>query len=125
MFGLSRFHHLVGYGATYYAYLYAQALSAAIWQQQFANRPLTRAAGAPHCTPEHLRLDQRRRISQVERMLWMHAGDHIRRTMLQVGSAKEPLTYVTGILGPGHLEAVNGGYKPQINSLLRELGAGL
>ena len=45
--------------------------------------------------------------------------------MLQVGSAKEPLAYVTGILGSGHLEAVDGGYKPQINSLLRELAVGL
>ena len=50
LFGLSRFYHLVGYGATYYAYLYAQALSAAIWQQQFDNGPITRAAGADRAT---------------------------------------------------------------------------
>lgn len=27
-----RFTHLVGYGATYYSYLYAQCLAARIWQ---------------------------------------------------------------------------------------------
>jgi Zn-dependent oligopeptidase len=42
---ICRFHHLVGYGATYYSYLYAQALSSAIWQQHFANGQITRSSG--------------------------------------------------------------------------------
>lgn len=29
---LTRFSHIVGYGATYYSYLFAQCLSARIWQ---------------------------------------------------------------------------------------------
>lgn len=55
-------------------------------------------------------------------LLLCGAGDHIRRTMLQVGSALEPVEYVEGILGKGHLHSVGCGHKPQIDSLLRELG---
>ena len=40
-----RFNHIVGYGASYYSYLYAQCLSANIWQQHFAADPLSRSAG--------------------------------------------------------------------------------
>ncbi|KAK9905894.1 hypothetical protein WJX75_008266 [Coccomyxa subellipsoidea] len=91
-FPQARFHHLVGYGATYYSYLYAQALSSAIWQQHFANGQITRSS-----------------------------GDHIRRTMLECGSAREPVDYVQGMLGDGHLVPVNGGFKPEISSLLKDL----
>ncbi|CAL8472167.1 g11709 [Coccomyxa elongata] len=91
-FPQARFHHLVGYGATYYSYLYAQALSSAIWQQHFANGQISRSS-----------------------------GDHIRRTMLQCGSAREPVQYVHGMLGDGHLVPVNGGFKPEISSLLKDL----
>lgn len=52
---------------------------------------------------------------------WCATGDHIRRNMLQVGSAAEPVAYVEGILGKGHLRPFNSGHKPQINSLLKEL----
>ncbi|EIE23493.1 zincin [Coccomyxa subellipsoidea C-169] len=92
-FPQARFHHLVGYGATYYSYLYAQALSSAIWQQHFANGQINRSS-----------------------------GDHIRRTMLQCGSAREPAHYVHGMLGDSHLVPVNGGFKPEISSLLKDLG---
>lgn len=50
-----------------------------------------------------------------------NAGDHIRQKMLQVGSSSEPVAYVEGILGKGHLRPVGSGHKPQINSLLKEL----
>ena len=50
-----------------------------------------------------------------------HAGDHIRQSMLQVGSASEPVAYVEGILGKGHLQRIGCGYKPRIDSLLKEL----
>lgn len=40
-----RFHHIVGYGATYYSYLYAQALSSAIWQQHFVDGNINRSSG--------------------------------------------------------------------------------
>ncbi len=55
-------------------------------------------------------------------MLVYGAGNHIRQTMLQVGSASEPVAYVEGILGQGHLQPVGCGHKPQIRSLLTELG---
>jgi hypothetical protein len=41
--------------------------------------------------------------------------------MLEVGSAREPLAYVEGLLGPGHLQSVSGGYKPRIDALLQDL----
>ena len=41
--------------------------------------------------------------------------------MLQCGSAREPVQYVHGILGDGHLVPVNGGFKPDISSLLKDL----
>ena len=41
--------------------------------------------------------------------------------MLQVGSALDPVDYVEGILGSGHLQSVRCGHKPQIKSLLKEL----
>ena len=52
----------------------------------------------------------------------VRAGDHIRQRMLQVGSASEPVKYVEGILGKGHLDPVGCGHKPQIDSLVKELG---
>lgn len=54
-------------------------------------------------------------------LLMSAAGDHIWQSMLQVGSASEPVAYVEGILGEGHLHPVGCGYKPQIHSLLMEL----
>ena len=50
---LARFGHLVGYGGTYYAYLYATALAAALWRTHFAADPLSREAGAS-ATHQHL-----------------------------------------------------------------------
>lgn len=49
------------------------------------------------------------------------AGNHIRESMLQVGSALDPVDYVEGILGAGHLQSIGCGHKPQIKSLLTEL----
>ena len=39
------FAHAAAYGAGYYTYLYAAALSAALWQRLFARDPFDRAAG--------------------------------------------------------------------------------
>lgn len=40
------FSHLVGYGGGYYAYLWARSLSAQLWQERFAEDPLSQSAGA-------------------------------------------------------------------------------
>lgn len=123
-----RFHHLVGYGATYYSYLYAQALSSAIWQQHFANGQISRSSGECYTFVQaHESRQSQGQLSEVYSLgaytnaLFHHAGDHIRRTMLQCGSAKDPVQYVHGMLGDGHLVPVNGGFKPQISSLLKDL----
>lgn len=36
----------MGYGGTYYAYLYSTALAAAMWRTHFVADPLSRMAGA-------------------------------------------------------------------------------
>lgn len=41
----SRFGHFTGYGAGYYAYLYAKMFTSAIWQRHFATDPLNRQSG--------------------------------------------------------------------------------
>ena len=43
-----RFHHFVGYGAVYFSYPYAVALSSAIWQQHFPDGRMHRASGLLH-----------------------------------------------------------------------------
>jgi len=40
-----RFGHLVGYGANYYSYLYAQSIASSLWERYFAEDPLNRDAG--------------------------------------------------------------------------------
>lgn len=43
-----RFHHIIGYGAAYFSYSYAIALSAAIWQNCFPDGQMNRASGLLH-----------------------------------------------------------------------------
>jgi intermediate peptidase len=40
-----RFSHFVGYGSKYYAYLVSKAIAAQIWNNCFANDPLSSTAG--------------------------------------------------------------------------------
>lgn len=42
----TKFQHLVGYGASYYSYLYAPCLASALWESNFVDDPLNRSAGA-------------------------------------------------------------------------------
>ena len=37
--------HLTGYGAQYYAYLYAKCTAAAVWERYFTDDPFDKAAG--------------------------------------------------------------------------------
>lgn len=41
----TQFGHLYGYGATYYSYLFDQAIASQVWKQLFANDPLNRETG--------------------------------------------------------------------------------
>lgn len=41
----SSFHHLVGYGAGYYSYIFARVLSSHLWSSLFEEAPLSRAGG--------------------------------------------------------------------------------
>ena len=51
---------MVGYGATYYSYLYAKCLAAQAWQQYMAPDPFCRSAGAhPDCPLSPLLARQR------------------------------------------------------------------
>ena len=116
-----RFTHLVGYGATYYSYLYAQCLAARIWQarRRTAAQPCTgcvawhgmallpvlrghvlllRVSSASPCLAclppelqEHLALDP----------LGGGAGSLLRRRLLEPGGALEARSMVEGLLAPG------------------------
>ena len=41
----ARISHLTVYGASYYSYVYARMLSAAVWNQHLEGRPMDREAG--------------------------------------------------------------------------------
>lgn len=41
----TNFIHLIGYGSSYYAYLYCRASAAAIWRRMFVANPLSAQAG--------------------------------------------------------------------------------
>ncbi|KAL4424571.1 hypothetical protein ABPG77_009155 [Micractinium sp. CCAP 211/92] len=76
-----RFTHLVGYGATYYSYLYAQCLAARIWQDHLADDPTSR-----------------------------EAGELLRHRLLQPGGAKEARSMVEDLLSPScHKGATSSG----------------
>lgn len=46
----SRFGHLVGYGATYYSYLFDRAIASKVWSSVFAGDPLSSNAGERYKT---------------------------------------------------------------------------
>lgn len=62
--------HLIGYGAGYYSYLYAQVFAAEVWRKLFAEEPLSREAG---------------------RLL--------RDELLRFGGAKEPRAMLRAVIG--------------------------
>eukprot|EP00884_Botryococcus_braunii_P022961 jgi/Botrbrau1/9349/Bobra.354_2s0008.2 len=83
-----RFGHLVGYGGSYYSYLYAERIAAAIWQQLFQDDPLDPSA-----------------------------GEVVRTRLLEVGGAKPPLQLVEDVLGKGYMQPTQGGWMPPLHNL--------
>ena len=65
-----RFHHLHGYGARYYSYLWSRAIAAMIWDACFKKDPFSR-----------------------------EMGEKYRREVLQYGGSRDPWNLVTNILG--------------------------
>ncbi|GAB4822253.1 hypothetical protein N2152v2_009299 [Parachlorella kessleri] len=90
---VEEFNHIVGYGASYYSYLYAQCLSANIWQQHFAADPLSRAA-----------------------------GEALRHKLLAPGGAQDAHAMVEGLLGPSMMHEQHGGWYPDAHSMLEQQG---
>ena len=95
-----RLNHLVGYGATYYSYLYAQCLAASLWERRLAPDPCGQGA-----------------------------GELLRRGLLEPGGAKEAARYVSDLFaeepgaGAGVMTAAEGGGQyPDPGALLRQLG---
>lgn len=70
------FSHLYGYGATYYSYLFDQAIASHVFQEVFASDPL----------------DRRR-------------GEKYKEEVLRYGGGKDPWTMVSRLLGDEELEA--------------------
>jgi intermediate peptidase len=80
-----RFGHFVGYGATYYSYLYADILADDIWKRHFEGDSL--AAGA---------------------------GESLRDKLLRHGGSRDPEKVIRDLLGKDSLVEVNGGFRPLI-----------
>ena len=82
-----RFGHFVGYGATYYSYLYADVLAKDMWARYFAGDSL--APGA---------------------------AEHLRDKLLKYGGSRHPETLVRGVLGRDSLVEVGGGFRPRMGN---------
>ena len=80
-----RFGHFVGYGATYYSYLYADVLADDIWKRYFEGDSL--AAGA---------------------------AESLRDKLLRHGGSRDPEKVIRDLLGKDSLIEVNGGFRPLI-----------
>ena len=65
-----RFHHLHGYGARYYSYLWSRAIAAMIWERCFKDDPFSR-----------------------------EMGEKYRREVLQYGGSRDPWKLIASILG--------------------------
>jgi intermediate peptidase len=88
-----RFGHTVGYGSSYYSYLYAKCLSAEIWHKEFTN-------------------------DKIER----EGCSILRDEMLKYGGSRDPAHIVENVLGPNTLqESFDGGVYPNSSHLLKEL----
>lgn len=90
----------MGYGATYHSYLFAQCLSASLWERHLGADPCGRAA-----------------------------GDRLRAGLLAPGGAREAAALVGGLFDPGEGEGVlvaaeGGGHYPAAGAMLRQLGLG-
>ena len=85
--------HLVGYGGTYYAYLYGTALSGAAWSA----------------------------LGLEEDPLAPRAGDAILRHMLQPGGSVDPADAFAQLLGPRALRPLGGGWAPDPEAALRDV----
>lgn len=84
--------HLVGYGAQYYAYLYAKSLAAMAWKQCLQDDPFNKAAGG-----------------------------HIRMQLFEYGSARDPQDFVHCLLGQRAIKEEAGGRIPDLRVFLDSL----
>ena len=85
--------HLVGYGGTYYAYLYGTALSGAAWSA----------------------------LGLEEDPLAPRAADAIMRHLLLPGGSADPAEAFTQLLGPHALRPLGGGWAPDPEAALRDV----
>ncbi|CBJ26455.1 Mitochondrial intermediate peptidase (N-terminal) [Ectocarpus siliculosus] len=90
----SRFGHFTGYGASYYAYLYAKMFTSAIWERHFAKDPLNSDAGE---------------------LLW--------KELLIHGGAKDPHEMLRVLLGEEQGSGGDAGLRAGVTSLLKDTGA--
>jgi Zn-dependent oligopeptidase len=88
-----RITHLVGYGGTYYAYLYGNALSGAAWAA----------------------------LGLEDDPLAPRAGGAILRHLLRPGGSVDPLQAFTQLLGPQALRPAGGGWAPDPEAALRDV----
>lgn len=118
----ARLGHIVGYGATYFSYLYAQALAARLWATRLgpaleasegwsagasAGRGLDGASGAADALPPIAA--EGRRLAEL---------------LMRPGGALPAVEHVQAVFGDdrGALERIEGGWAPNPSALLAELG---
>lgn len=96
---LLRFQHLVTYGGMYYCYLFAQCISASVWERELRSNFLTETT--------------------------MGEQNSLFQRLLEPGGAKEPIEYVSGLWEHSInslMTSGSGGCYPNNLSLLRYLG---
>jgi len=88
-----RLFHLVGYGSTYYSYLYGSSLSGAAWDElDMEAAPLSR-----------------------------QAGDRLWAKWLRKGGAADPSSAVKSLLGEDALQRHGGGWMPSLHATLLDV----
>ncbi|KAJ2517209.1 Mitochondrial intermediate peptidase [Coemansia sp. RSA 1939] len=84
----SRFTHLVGYGASYYAYLFDRVLAGQIWDRVFmGNKSLVQSGGSGgQCSP-----------------LNREAGERFKNEVLRWGGGRDPWKCIAAVLDNGKM----------------------
>jgi mitochondrial intermediate peptidase len=115
-----RFVHLVGYGAGYYTYLFAQALSASLWRDAACIQGSVSDSHGESSSSSSVGFGDASRENDANGYNWPN-GELLRRKLLEPGGAKEPRTYIQGLFAGKKnvlVDVPGGGCYPEYESLL-------
>lgn len=116
----ARLGHIVGYGATYFSYLYAQALAARLWATRLG--PALEASEG--WTADDARCDADGDAQSKALPPIAAEGRRIADLLMRPGGALPAVEHVQAVFGDDHgaLERVEGGWAPDPSALLADLG---